>query len=277
MITTAVIMAAGKGTRFGNRTADMPKGFIDYKGRSMIERSIENLISAGITRIIIGTGYHHEWYDKLAEKYPQIQTMFSKNYANTNSMETLSVCRDAIGEEDFLLLESDIIYEPKALSYLIKDNHPDIMLVTPVTKFQDQYYIAVDDDFYLEGCDTDKDKLIERFIDDPYGELVGIHKISSEFYKDMLEAYEYKIRWSEHFNNDDNPRKRGYEFYLKDVAKWHCITAKCVGPNAPLPSYPSGGLLHARPLFVLKLDNLQWYEIDDEKDLDFAQKNIKIY
>lgn len=277
MIATAVIMAAGKGTRFGDRTADMPKGFIEFKGKSMIERSIENLIGTGITRIIIGTGYHHEWYDKLAKKYPQIQTVFSKNYASTNSMETLSVCREAIGDEDFLLLESDIIYEPKALTALINDNHPDIMLVTPVTKFQDQYYIAADEGHYLEGCDTDKYKLIERFIDDPYGELVGIHKISNEFYKDMLKAYEYKIRWSEHFHNDENPRKRGYEFYLEDVATWHPIAAKCIRPEDPLPTYPSGGLSDARPLYVLKQDNLQWYEIDDEKDLYYAESHIKIY
>lgn len=269
-------MAAGKGTRFGDRTAEMPKGFIEFKGKSMIERSIDNLLSAGIERIIIGTGYHPEWYDRLREKYPQIQTVFSKDYARTNSMETLRVCREAIGDDDFLLLESDIIYEPKALASLIKDKHPDIMLVAPITKFQDQYYIAADDNHYLEGCDTDKDKLIQEFVDEPYGELVGIHKISNQFYKDMIEAYGYKIRWDEHFHNGEEPRKTGYEYFLEDVATWHPIAAKCMGCKDSIPTYPSGGLLHARPLFVLKLENLQWYEIDDVKDLAFAEENIKI-
>lgn len=269
-------MAAGKGTRFGDRTADMPKGFIEFKGKSMIERSIDNLLKSGIEKIIIGTGYHRERYERLADKYPQIKTVFSKDFAVTNSMETLNVCREAIGDDDFLLLESDIIYEPKALTALINDSHPDIMLVTPVTKFQDQYYIAADENHYLEGCDTDKEKIIDRFIDDPYGELVGIHKISNKFYKDMVEVYEYKINWANHFQNSEQPRKIGYEFILESVATWLPISASCVGPNDSLPSYPSGGLLHARPLYVLKLENLQWYEIDDEKDLAFAEHNIKI-
>ncbi len=269
-------MAAGKGTRFGDRTAEMPKGFIEFKGKSMIERSIDNLLSAGIERIIIGTGYHHEWYDRLREKYPQIHTVFSKEYASTNSMETLSVCRNAICDDDFLLLESDIIYEPKALSSLIKDKHPDIMLVTPITKFQDQYYIAADYDHYLEGCSTSKEELVDKFASEPFGELVGIHKISNEFYRDMLKVFEYNIRWAEHFQREKQPRKIGYEFILEEVATWHCVAAGMVTSEEDIPTYPSGGLLYARPLFVLKLDNLQWYEIDDEKDLEYAEVNIQI-
>ena len=31
---------------------------------------------------------------------------------------------------------------------------------------------------------------------------------------------------------------------------------------------------HVMPLFVLKEDDLLWYEIDDEEDLVYAEKNI---
>ena len=57
MIKTAVIMAAGMGTRFGKYTEQIPKGFVEVCGKPMIERSIETLISCGIERIVIGTGY----------------------------------------------------------------------------------------------------------------------------------------------------------------------------------------------------------------------------
>ena len=53
MIKTAVIMAAGMGTRFGERTELMPKGFIPFKGKAMVVRSIETLIACGIERIIM--------------------------------------------------------------------------------------------------------------------------------------------------------------------------------------------------------------------------------
>ena len=58
MVKTAVIMAAGMGTRFGDRTELIPKGLIPVGGIPMVVRSIETLKSCGIERIIIGTGYH---------------------------------------------------------------------------------------------------------------------------------------------------------------------------------------------------------------------------
>lgn len=272
MIETAVIMAAGKGTRFGSMTETKPKGFIEFKGIPMVIRSIENLISAGIKKIIIGTGYHREWYDNLAEKYPQIQTVFSPRFAETNSMETLSRCKNAIGDDDFLLLESDIVYEPKALTSLLEDPHPDIMLVTPVNKFQDQYYIACDDEGNLLKCSTDKKAILSETGNAPIGELVGIHKISNKFYQDMLEVYKYYQSREEMYHNGGHPEKTGYEFILEDVATWTAPIVRIAEGN----DKSSEGLSSARPLYVLTEENLQWYEIDDEKDLEFAEHNINI-
>ena len=108
MIATAVIMAAGMGTRFGEQTELKPKGFIPFKGKPMVIRAIETMFDAGIEKIIIGTGYHKEWYEALEKEYPgKVQCVFSPRFAETNSMYTLWNCREAIGEDDFLLFESD--------------------------------------------------------------------------------------------------------------------------------------------------------------------------
>ena len=68
MIKTAVIMAAGMGTRFGHYTDLIPKGFIPYKDKPMVIRSIETLIDCGIKKVIIGSGYHKEHYEALMDK-----------------------------------------------------------------------------------------------------------------------------------------------------------------------------------------------------------------
>lgn len=267
MIDTAVIMAAGKGTRFGSRTTDMPKGFIEFKGKSMIERSIENLLSVGIKKIIIGTGYHREWYEELKSKYPEIETVFSPMFAESNSMETLYQCRHAIGDRDFLLLESDLVYEPKALTLLLEDEHPDIMLCSKVIKFQDQYYIAVDENLDLLKCSTDKELLIEETGKEPYGELIGIHKISNRFYKEMIEDYG---------RNRNEYIKRGYEFEIEDIAtSAESIAASSIADHEDLSLVPHR-LPSRIPMFVLKPNHLQWYEIDDEEDLKFAEQGINI-
>ena len=57
MVKTAMIMAAGMGNRFGHYTDLVPKGFVSIGDKPMILRSIEVLLSCGITRIVIGTGY----------------------------------------------------------------------------------------------------------------------------------------------------------------------------------------------------------------------------
>lgn len=107
-IKTAVIMAAGLGTRFGQMTDNMPKGFVPFKGEPMVVHSIKTLIDSGIQKIIIGTGYKKEAYEALQTEYPQIVCVFSPRYAETNSMYTLYNCREAIGDDDFLLLEDQV-------------------------------------------------------------------------------------------------------------------------------------------------------------------------
>lgn len=232
---TAVIMAAGKGTRFGNMTSTLPKGFVKCGTMSMIERSIQTLMDCGIERIIIGTGYLKEKYEELQRIHPQIECVHSPRYAETNSMYTLWNCKDTIGDDDFLLLESDLIFERKAITSLIENNEIDAMLVSPVTKFQDQYYVERDAQGFLTNCSTSEDDI------NPCGELVGIHKLSNSFYKLMCNDYENKILSAPNL---------GYEYELLFMSQ------------------------NIRPMHVLRVDGLKWYEIDDINDLQYAETHV---
>ena len=231
-------MAAGTGSRFGSRTLDKPKGFVSVGGTEMIVKSIENLISVGIEKIIIGVGYLSSYYEDLAKTYPQIVCCKSDKYAETNSMYTLYICSDLIGNDDFLLLESDLIYEQKALEILINSEYQNAILVTPYTKEQDGYYMNADSKGYLSDCTTDISKK-DRFT----GELVGIHKLSNQTYKKLFDWYN-KI-WQE-------KPKLGYEYALLEMSRL-------------------GEKIH-----LLK-ETLFWYEIDDEADLLYAEKNVIPY
>ena len=238
MIKTAVIMAAGMGTRFGTMTEERPKGFIEAGGKPMVVRSIETLVDCGISRIIIGTGYLREVYEELEARFPQIECCFSPRYAETNSMYTLYNCRQMIGTDDFILLESDLVFERHAITALQDCAQPDVMLITPVTKFQDQYYVESDKQGILTNCSVHREEVNVK------GELVGIHKLSNRFFQAMCADYETKV---------EALPKLGYEYQLLHMSQ------------------------NGYPVYVLCEQGLKWYEIDDIDDLRYAEEKVIQY
>lgn len=57
---SAMIFAAGFGTRMRHLTADIPKPMLPLAGRPMIDRSIDMIRAAGIGRIVANTHYLHD-------------------------------------------------------------------------------------------------------------------------------------------------------------------------------------------------------------------------
>lgn len=230
-VETAVILAAGMGTRLKGHTQEKPKGFLEIDGDSLIERSIKHLLDHGINRIVIGTGYFHKHFDDLKSKFPQITTLRNVDYSTTGSMYTLYVVRDLI-KEPFLLLESDLLYDPAALNHLLSDKRSDIILASGKTNSGDEVYIQHSPAGLLQNMSKDRSKV--KHID---GELVGISKISPALLTKMV-----------NFAGDHFAKGRmlmNYEDALVGASAEHDI-------------------------FIKVVDDLAWCEIDDESHLQRA-------
>jgi len=234
MIKQAVIVAAGFGSRIKEKTVSKPKGFLELGGIAIVEWSVQKLLACGIEKIIIGTGYKAEAYNELAKKYPAIQTVFSADFETTSSMATLNVCAQFV-TDDFLLLESDLIYDSIGLSVLINDNHENVVLASGATNSGDEVYIEAANDFFLKALSKNK-----AVLSSIYGELVGISKISKTLLCAMCEYYN---------KNRVTLPKLDYE---------HAIAA-CTA---------------AIPVFIRKIEYYAWREIDDENHFDMAEKKI---
>ena len=232
MVKTAVIMAAGMGTRFGKYTEKIPKGFVEINGKPMVVSSVETLIRCGVERIIIGTGWHKEAYEELAKKYPQIECCYSPRYAETNCMYTLWNCRELIGDDDILMLDSDLIFDDKAIMALQETEYESAILTTPVVKFQDSYFVEEDENHRFVGWSKNRNEV------KACGELIGIHKLSNRFYRTICEKFESQLPQQE---------KSSYEPFFLEIS------------------------LHECPIYLLKKDDIIWYEIDDEEDLKIAE------
>ncbi|QSE96095.1 phosphocholine cytidylyltransferase family protein [Fulvivirga lutea] len=234
-IKTAVILAAGLGSRLKDRTKEKPKAFLEIDGKTLIHRSIENLLNQGITRIIIGTGYLNEFFDNLKNEFPQIETHRNDDYAATGSMYTLYNLKSLINE-DFLLLEGDLLYEKAALTHLITDTHQDIVLASGKTNSNDEVYIEANEQSHLTNMSKKPSELNHIS-----GELVGISKISLSTFNLMCD-YAMKLY-------DKGDRSFHYEDDFVGISK-------------------------TKDIFIKKVEGLAWCEIDDENHLNRALEMV---
>jgi UDP-N-acetylglucosamine diphosphorylase / glucose-1-phosphate thymidylyltransferase / UDP-N-acetylgalactosamine diphosphorylase / glucosamine-1-phosphate N-acetyltransferase / galactosamine-1-phosphate N-acetyltransferase len=68
-ITTAVLLAAGRGKRLGALTTDMPKPLLDVAGAPLISHVVDALAGAGLTHFIVVTGYLSDRIERWAKTY----------------------------------------------------------------------------------------------------------------------------------------------------------------------------------------------------------------
>jgi MurNAc alpha-1-phosphate uridylyltransferase len=67
MITTAMILAAGRGERMLPLTNTVPKPLIQVAGRSLLDRSMDRLVSHGVSKIVVNVHHHGQQIaDRLA-------------------------------------------------------------------------------------------------------------------------------------------------------------------------------------------------------------------
>jgi 2-aminoethylphosphonate-pyruvate transaminase len=227
-IKTAVILAAGLGSRLKDRTKEKPKAFLEIDGKTLIERSIENLLDHGVTKIIIGTGYLNHFFDDLKSQYPMIQTHRNDDFAKTGSMYTLYNLRHLI-DADFLLLEGDLLYEKNALASITEGRQKDIILASGQTDSNDEVYIEADLHWNLVNMSK-----IPSELSTISGELVGISKISPATFKTMCDYANKRYA------------KGDYRIHYEDDFV---------------------GISNDTNLHILKIDDLAWCEIDDENHL----------
>jgi 2-aminoethylphosphonate-pyruvate transaminase len=237
MIKQALILAAGLGSRLKDRTQAMPKGFLEIGGKAMVEWSVQKLLGAGVEQIIIGTGHCREQYDALAKKYP-IQTVYNAAYASTGSMGTLEVCAPHV-TGDFLLLESDLIYDSIGLHVLCNESHENVILASGATHSGDEVYLETREGGFLTSLSKNRADLASVA-----GELVGISKLTPRLLHALL-AYAAR-------NREVLPRLE-YEQAIAAVAK----------------AQPEDF-----PVFVRKIEYYAWREVDDENHLRSAVDEV---
>lgn len=105
----AIILAAGQGTRLKKYTENLPKGMLEFDGKTIIERQIETYCKCGIADIIVVRGFAA---DKIT--YPDVKYYENVDYANTNMVESLMAAKQEF-DDDVIVSYSDILFEENML------------------------------------------------------------------------------------------------------------------------------------------------------------------
>jgi choline kinase len=127
-ISTALLLAAGIGSRLSPLTKSSPKCLTLVNKKSILERLVANLKKQGFTRLVIVVGYKNECImDFLGNKSGDlnIEYIFSPLFRTTNNIYSLWMARNIINEP-FVLFESDLVLNTSLLDEMV---YPDKMAV----------------------------------------------------------------------------------------------------------------------------------------------------
>lgn len=135
----AIILAAGMGTRLRPLTNDTPKALVKVLGKPMIERQIEFLLDKGITNINIVTGYLHEKFDYLVEKYG-VELIHNDKYDQYNNIYSMYLVKELL--PDAYILEGDVF-----MNHNVFDVEPENSLYFSIQKdqFSNEWVIETDE------------------------------------------------------------------------------------------------------------------------------------
>jgi len=132
-ITTALLLAAGTGSRLHPLTLDAPKCLTEVSGESILGRLVDNLRLQGIKRLVVVTGYLDHCVREFLEENAadmQLDYVFNPVYKTTNNIYSLWLAQKTI-KEPFVLIESDLVFEASLLEPMLTPDRIAISNILP--------------------------------------------------------------------------------------------------------------------------------------------------
>lgn len=235
-VTTALLLAAGTGSRLYPLTQKAPKCLTIVNGRSILERMVSSLDKQGFKRLVVVTGHlENHIREFLGNRVGgiAIEYVFSPLYKTTNNIYSLWMAREVI-DEPFLLLESDLVFDESLLDAML---HPDRIAVARMQPWMNGTCVTVN-----------RARQVKAFLAGNAGALggikyktVNIYSISHSSWRAIVKRLDWHI---------SEGKVNGY---------YETVFAEMVA---------DGSLAFE----MVSFDGKPWYEIDNVEDLAKAEK-----
>lgn len=232
----ALILNSGLGRRMGVMTSEQPKCMTEISAtETILSRQLQLLSNAGITEVIITTGYYDDVLIKYCKSLNMIEDItFVKNplYAETNYIYSIYCAKDYL-DDDILLMHGDLVFEESVLDKLL-DYPNSCMKVSSTMDLPQKDFKAV----VRNG---------------------RVEKVGIEFFNDAVEAQAlYKL------NRDD------WKVWLNEIVLY-CDNGKksCYAENA------LNEVTVQCAIYAVDVKDMLCSEIDTREDLVIIQNKLK--
>ncbi len=233
-ISTALLLAAGMGSRLQPLTNNAPKCLTEVSGVSILERLTLCLRHHGFKRLIVVVGYmDFSIREFLGDSINglTIDYIVNHKYRTTNNIYSLWLAREMI-HEPFLLVESDIVFDKHLLGNML---YPDCIAVSQILPWMSGSTVTINRSRHVLDLN-----LGQRVTGESSYKTVNICSLSLPSWRLVEKRLEEHIS-SGHVN----------EYY-------ETVFAEMI----------SEGSLSFKPVFF---NSAQWYEIDTIRDLQKSE------
>ncbi|HEX4446906.1 MAG TPA: phosphocholine cytidylyltransferase family protein [Polyangiaceae bacterium] len=186
-----IVIGAGRGSRLGPETDEVPKALVPVMGRPMLDWILEALGAAGFARkdVLYICGYKAE---VVRARYPELSFVENTEWERNNILGSLLCARDALSR-GFVCSYADIVYRGSTVKKLVASPHAKVLACD--TDWRRRY---VDRSLHPES-DGEKmraegDRVVElsrRIASEAAsGEFIGVAKFTAEGTRELLDAYD---------------------------------------------------------------------------------------
>ena len=170
-------------------TDTQPKCLLKVGERTLLERTVDAQLAAGINELVVVTGYRGEMIrDFLTNHYPTLTIHFIHNadYEHNNNIFSLWMTRPYTDGKDFLLMDSDILLDPKLVTAIVEQEGTALALNRHECGEEEIKIIVDSESRVVELSKTCS-------IADAIGESVGVERIASDYSTALFHELEQMI------------------------------------------------------------------------------------
>jgi choline kinase len=199
MATSAIILAAGRGSRMASYSNSSPKSLLEFKGEALLNRQLRSFNDAGIKDFVIVGGYMIDQMAEFAKKSRHdIRLLANPFFGVTNSIASLWFAREYL-VGDVFITNGDTYFQKEIFAKLLDNENEYVFGVDESKRNDADYRVTLADGEILDmGKDISGDDVMAEYIG-----IALVRKKGVPLFRELLEkaikAGNYNLWWEELF------------------------------------------------------------------------------